>query len=71
MVGDCLLEVNVGQVEHHQVVHFAQRVFRVVLQKSIPTQIRQLILYARNSKGRADGFGGGVTSAKRLQKHFA
>jgi len=34
--------------------------------KSIPTQIRQLILYISNSKGEVDGFVGELTSAKRL-----
>ena len=36
-----------------------------VLQKSILTQIRQLICYDSNSKGYVDGFGGELTSAKR------
>ena len=31
--------------------HLTRSVFKVVLQKSIPTQIRQLDLYIRNSKG--------------------
>ena len=44
--------------------------FEVVSQKSIPTQIRQLILYISNSKGWVDGFVGELTSAKRIQKHF-
>ena len=43
---------------------------QVVLQMSIPSQIRQLILYISNSKGHADGFVGELTSAKRLSKHF-
>jgi len=30
--------------------------FKVVLQKSIPTQIRQLILYISNGKGQVGGF---------------
>jgi len=32
-------------------LYLTQSVFKVVLQKSIPPQIRQLILYVRNSKG--------------------
>ena len=35
-------------------------------QKSIPTYIRQLILYICNREGQVDGFVGGLTSAKRL-----
>ena len=46
--------------------YLTQSVFQVVLQKSIPTQIRQLILYIRNSKGWVDRFVRGLTSAKRL-----
>ena len=45
-------------------------VFAFVLQKSIPTQIRQLVLYISSNAGSVDGFVGGVTYAKRLQKHF-
>ena len=40
------------------------RPFKVVLQKSIPAQIRQLILYISNSKGQVDEFVGELTSAK-------
>ena len=43
--------------------------FRNRLQKSIPTQIRQLILYISNSEGYVDGFVGEWTCAKRLEKH--
>ena len=39
---------------------------QVVLQNSIPTQIRQLIIYISNSKGSVDGFVGELTSAERL-----
>ena len=42
----------------------------VVLPKSIPTQIRQLVLYISYSKGSVDVFVGDLTSAKRLNKHF-
>jgi len=41
--------------------------FRVVFQKSIPPQIRQLILYISNSEGSVDGFVWDVTSADDLQ----
>ena len=37
-----------GLVPHS---YLAQSVLKVVSQKSIPTQIRQIILYIRNSKG--------------------
>ena len=40
--------------------------FAVAWQKSIPTQIRQLILLISNSKGRVDEFVKEVTSADRL-----
>ena len=45
-----------------------QRVFNVVLRKSITTHIHQLIIYLGNSKGQFDGFVGEVTSARRLEK---
>ena len=47
-----------------------QRVFKVFSQKSILTQIRQLILYISNSKGKVDRFVGEVTPAQRLSKHI-
>ena len=50
-----------------------QSVYKVVLQKSIPAQIRQLILdyyYISNNKGYVDGFVGELTFAKRLYKQF-
>ena len=31
--------------------YLTQRVFKVILQKATPTQIRQLVLYISNSKG--------------------
>ena len=46
--------------------YLTQSVYQVVLQKSIPTKIRPLILYINNSKGYVDGFVGKLTSAKRL-----
>ena len=48
----------------------AQIVFEVALQKSIPTQIRQLILDMSNGDGKVDGFVWELTPAKRFQKHF-
>ena len=46
-------------------VYRTQSVYEVVLQKSIPTQIRQLIFYIRNSEGYVDGFVGELTPTKR------
>ena len=46
-------------------VYLTQSVFKCVLQKSIPTQIRQPILYLSNSKRLVDGFVGGLPSGKR------
>ena len=43
---------------------------KVVLRKSIPTQIPQLILRIGNGNGYVDGFVGELTSAKRLLTHF-
>ena len=47
-------------------------VFQVVLQKSIPTQIRQLILHVGNSKGRVSTEAGATYNPKRahLSAHF-
>ena len=56
--------------QHPQPSDLIQSVFKVVLQKSIPTQIRQRVLYISNSKGYVDGFVEELPSAKRLYKHF-
>ena len=50
--------------------YLTQSIFQVVLQKSIPTQICQFVLYICDCKGQVDVFVGGVTSAKRLGNHF-
>ena len=50
--------------------YLTQRFFRVVLQKSVLTQIWHLVLYISNSKGQVDELVGELTSAKRLEKHF-
>ena len=50
--------------------YLTQRVCNVVSQNSIPTQIHQLILDIRDSKGWVDRFVGELTSAKTLPKHF-
>ena len=44
--------------------------FQVVLQKSIPPQIRELVRDIIHSKGLVDGFVGKLTYAKRLEKHL-
>jgi hypothetical protein len=43
---------------------------RVVLNKSIPAQIRHLILYISNNEGQVKGFVQELTFAERLYKHF-
>ena len=47
-------------------IYPTQSVVQVVSQKQIPTQIRQLNLNSRHSKGYVDGFVGELTSAKQL-----
>ena len=49
--------------------HLTQSVFEVVVQKSIQTQIRQLILYISRSTEQFDGFVRELTFAKRLCEH--
>ena len=49
--------------------YLTQSVLKVVLQQSIPKQIRQLIPDISNSKGYVDGFVGEMNFAKRLEKH--
>ena len=46
----------------------APSVLKVVLQKSIYTQIRQLVVYISHSRGQVEEFVGELTSAKRLHK---
>ena len=45
-------------------IHLTESVYKVVLQKSIPTQIRQLILYISDDEGYVDEFVGELTFAK-------
>ena len=45
-------------------------VCKVVWQKSVPAQIRQLFLYTGNDEGHVDGFVGESTLIKRLHKQF-
>ena len=44
----------------------AERVYEVVLQKPISSQISQLILYISKNRGHVDGFVGGSTFANDL-----
>jgi hypothetical protein len=46
--------------------YLTQSVLQVVLQKTIPRQIRQLIVYISNIEEQVDGFVGDLTSAERL-----
>ena len=50
--------------------YLTESVDKVVSQKSIPAQIRQLSLYMSNNKGPVDGVVRELTFAKRLYKHF-
>ena len=50
-------------------LHLTESVYKIVSQKSIPPQIRQLFLYISNNKGQVDGFVGELTFAKRLYEH--
>ena len=47
-----------------------EKVFKVVLQKSIPARIRQLILYISNNEGKVEVFVGELSFAKRPYKNF-
>ena len=50
--------------------YLTETVYKIILQKSGPTQIRRLLLYISNSRGSIDGFVGELTSTKRLPKTF-
>ena len=50
--------------------YLTERVYKVIWKKSIPTQIRQLILYMGNNKGYVDEFVRELNLATRLFKHF-
>ena len=50
--------------------YLTESVYKVVLQKSIPAKIRQLMLYISDYKGYVDGFVRQLAFAKRLYKHF-
>ena len=50
-------------------LYLKESVYKVILQKAIPAQIRQLIFHNGNNKGLADEFMGDVTVGKRIYKH--
>ena len=50
--------------------YLTESVHTVVLQKSTPAQIHQLILYVNTYKGYSDGFVRELTFAKRLYRHY-
>ena len=50
--------------------YLTQKVYKVVLQKSISVPIRQLILFIIRNEGYADGFVRELTFEERVCKHF-
>ena len=71
----CLLDplLLLWHVDHHPASrqpHLTHGVYTVVLQKSSPPQIRQLILYYHRYKEYVDGFVWGLTFAKQIHKRF-
>ena len=50
-------------------VYLTESFYKVVLQGSIPSQLRQLIFYYYLYTENVDGFVQELTSAKRLYKH--
>ena len=50
--------------------YLTERVYQVVLQQSVPAQIRQLVLYISNAQGQVDEFVRELTLANRLYKYF-
>ena len=63
-------EKHARQLALCQHSYLAEIVYKVVLQKSIPAQIRQLILYIGHNTGYVDGFARELAFAKRPFKHF-
>ena len=51
-------------------LNLTESAYTVVLQKSIPAQIRRLILHLRNNKGHIDECVGELAFAIRLYKRF-
>jgi len=54
----------------HSKPYLTESVHKIVLQKSISTQIRQLIFCISNNEGQVDGFVGELILAKRLYTYF-
>ena len=54
--GDHMNAAGAGEIGPHMPAARHLSVHKLVLQKSIPTPIRRLILYIRRSKGYVDGF---------------
>ena len=50
--------------------YLIESIHKVVLQKSIPAQIRRLSLYIGNNEEEVDGFVRELTFAVRLDTHF-
>jgi len=66
----CGKDSGLERPERHLHYYITQSIFKIVLQKSLPTQIRHLILYTSNSTGYVDGFVGDLTSAKQFKNTF-
>jgi hypothetical protein len=64
--------IQVNPLPPPQMPHFylTHRVSKVVWQKPIPAQIRQLNLHITNNEGQVDGSVWDLTFAKRLYKDF-
>ena len=62
-------EVCAERFSQHSRTDLTESVYKVVLQKSTPPQIRQLILYYYKHTEYVDGFEWELTFVKRLCKH--
>jgi hypothetical protein len=58
------------KLRHGSELYLTESFYRVVLQKSIPAQIRQLILCISDGQVWFHGFVRELTFAKQLYKHF-
>ena len=56
---------SLSGTRYSQRSHFTESVYKVILQKSISVQIRQLILYVSHNKGLVDEFVRELTLAKQ------
>ena len=68
--GDAFMAGAQSESVQGQHSYLTERVHKVVWQKSISAQIRQLILYINDAKGKVDGFVRELTFDKQLYKHF-